>query len=67
MLYLVALMSLVGNAGDKLPSAARSGNVVVAGAALLDVARAVATVDLAGEVGRALTRARPASPSILRR
>jgi hypothetical protein len=67
MLYVLALMSLVGTPGQKLPAAARTGNVVAAGEALLGVAASFARVDLGGEVTRALGQLRPAPSSLLRR
>lgn len=67
MLYLVALMSLVGAPARELPKAARTGNVVAAGAALLGAAAAMANVDLSGEIRRSVARLRPAAAPLLRR
>jgi hypothetical protein len=67
MLYVLAILSLAGTPGQTLAPAARTGNVIAAGEAMLGVAASLARVDLAGEVTRALGQLRPAPSSLLRR
>jgi hypothetical protein len=74
MLYLAAILSLAGAPGTAATHAPIEPlaspippPVVVAAQVVLDAATAVATVDLGGEIARALAAPRPAPSPLLRR